>query len=297
MINFLKYRFISLILSVVLLCTGIVAYMTIGFKYSVDFTGGMEVLFRFKEPFSREQLKKALRDDGWDNVALRDFSKEETLVRIPTPPEGDLRHLAEKMHASIQKEFSNNPSEILEINSVGKGVGEELWKKSLNAILIALLLMLLYIAIRFKFAYSVGAVVALFHDAFAILTFFLLFQREISPSVIGAVLALLGYSVNDTIVIFTRIRENLAKKKKELSLSNIAEVINLSINQTLKRTLLTSFTTALVVGALFVLGGETLRSLSLAFLIGIVVGTYSSIYIASPVMLLLYREKEKTASH
>ena len=287
-LNFLKYRVFTLVLSVVLLGSGVAAYfINDGFKYSVDFEGGMEVLFKFENDFSRDRLSKALKSEGWNKFVTRDFSKEEVLVRVASPEEGqDLKDLAEKMRSGIAKEFAENSVEILEINNVGKGVGDQLWQQSLYAIIIALLLMLLYITIRFKLAFAFGAVVALFHDALAILALFLIFKREISPNVISAILATLGYSINDTIVIFTKIRENI-KKMKHVSLF---EVVNLSINQTLKRTLLTSLSTGLVVGALFVLGGETLRNLSLALLIGIIFGTYSSVYIASPVMLMFYNK-------
>ena len=282
-INFLKSRFICFAFSTVLLVVGVGAYFINGFKYSVDFTGGMEVLFRFSKDFSRDKLRVALRSAGWDDATLRDFStKEEVLVRVPSP-EGsqDLKGLAEKMRIAITNHFPSNHVEILEINNVGKGVGEELWQKSFWAMLIALLLMLVYISIRFKLAFALGAVVALLHDAIAILTVFLVLNREISPYVISALLATLGYSINDTIVIFTRIRENMTKLKGHTAF----EIVNISITQVLRRTLLTSLSTALVVGSLFIFGGETLRGLSLALLIGIVFGTYSSVYIASPVML------------
>ncbi len=156
--------------------------------------------------------------------------------------------------------------------------------------MLGLILMLMYIAWRFwSFAYASGAIVALFHDAIVILLFFLLFDKEISMNVIGAIMAVLGYSVNDTIVIFSRIRENL----KSMRGVSTDQVVNISLNQTLRRTILTSASTGLVVMALILLGGEALRDLSLALFIGIVFGTYSSIYIASPVMLLLYNKEQK----
>ncbi|MBT3455845.1 protein translocase subunit SecF [bacterium] len=289
-IDFLKYRKLTIVISALFLSAGFAAYfINGGFKYSVDFTGGMEVLFRFEKDFSRDKLRKGLQEDGWEDVILRDFSKEEVLVRVHNPEEKDdqqdLRHVAEKMQSSIVAEIKDNPVEIMEINSVGKGVGQELWKSSLYAMILALMLMLLYITIRFKFSFSMGAVVALMHDTMAILSLFLIFNREISPYVISAVLATLGYSINDTIVIFTCVRENIKKLKG----TPLSEVVNISINHMLRRTLLTSLSTALVVGSLFIFGGETLRNLSLALLIGIIFGTYSSIYIASPVMMSIYK--------
>ena len=156
-------------------------------------------------------------------------------------------------------------------------------------IALALLLMMLYIVIRFwSIGYAVGAAVALLHDALMILGFMLLFGREISINVIGALLAVIGYSINDSIVIFSRIRENF----KKMSSASASEVVNTSLNQTFKRTLLTSFSTLLAVGSMFLLGGEVLRDFSLVLLMGIFFGTYSSIYIASPVMMLFHK-KEK----
>ena len=166
---------------------------------------------------------------------------------------------------------------------------QPLRSKSFWAVVLSLLLMLIYIALRFwSFAYAMGAIVSLFHDAIVILAFFLLFDKEISMNVIGAILAVLGYSINDTIVIFARIRENV----KRLPNMSMYDVINLSITETLSRTILTTFATTLVVIALFLFGGETLRDLSLALLIGIVFGIYSTIFIATPVLYMLYKEKE-----
>ena len=159
--------------------------------------------------------------------------------------------------------------------------------RSLWAIIVALVLMLLYIAVRFwSFAYAMGAIVSLFHDAIVILLLFLITDKEISMNVIGAILAVLGYSINDTIVIFSRIRENV----KRLPGESMYNIINISITETLSRTILTTFATTLVVIALFIFGGETLRDLSLALLVGIVFGIYSTIFIATPVLYMLYKE-------
>lgn len=285
MIDFLKYRYFCAFFSLFILFTTVGAYFYRGgFNYSVDFTGGTQVLLKFSNKPDIEVVKNTLKAQGYKCVDVREFSNNEVLIRVQEFV-ADVKGVAEKIKSALQDQFSNNTIEILQTDSVGAGVGSTLRRDSLKAVIIALLLMLLYVSIRFKFAYSVGAVVALVHDAVVILTFFLLTNKEISIDVIGAILAILGYSINDTIVIFNQIRQNI----KKLNGLPIEKIVNISINQTLRRTILTSFATTLVVISLIIFGGEALRNLSLSLLIGIVFGTYSSIYMASPVMLLLYK--------
>lgn len=289
MIDFVKYRGICAIFSIALVCGffGLFTYrkMTRGyvFNYSVDFTGGTQVLFKFGKHVNDQQIRDILEKKGWVGVVMRDFSANEVLVRIKEVSE-DVKDLAQNMQAALQEGLQTDVT-ALSVDSVSGGIGEILRWKSLQAVVIALLLMLLYIWLRFwSVSYGVGAVVALAHDAIAILFVFLLMDKEISTEVIVAILAILGYSINDTIVIFTRIRQNFRTLKKSAE-----DIVNISINQTLRRTLLTSFATILVVLSLIVLGGESLRDFSLALLVGMLFGTYSSIYIASPVMLLLHK--------
>lgn len=255
-----------------------------GFVYSIEFTGGTQGVFKFDIPVRSSQIIDILEKHGWSGIITREFGPHEILVRIKETA-NDVVGLGERMRTVLEEELKTSVK-LLQIDSIGQGIGQALSWNSLKAIIIGLALMLVYLAWRFwSFSYGMGAVVALFHDAIAILLFFLLFDKEISVNVIAAILAILGYSVNDTIVIFAQIRQNI-KTIKNMSLHQIA---NLSLNQTLRRTILTSFATLLVVIALIVFGGETLRDLSLALLIGIIFGTYSSIYIASPVMLALHK--------
>lgn len=287
MINFLRYSSVSIAASLLFIAAGAgsLAYFG-GFRYSVDFTGGTQVLLKLNKPFGSEAVKEALAKSGWDDAVIREFSKEEIAVRVQEFS-NDAQGLSQRIKDGLEKNLSGSQVELLEANAVGPGVGNALRWNSIMAVLLGLLLMLLYIAFRFwSFSYATGAVVAILHDALAILALFAITQREISPNVICAILATLGYSINDTIVIFAKVRENFVKMRG----SSPELIVDTSLNQTLRRTLLTSLSTALVVGALFVFGGETLRNLSLALLFGIVVGTYSSIYIASPIMLLLRRK-------
>lgn len=292
MVSFVRYRGITAIfsLSIMAAFVGMCMYRihTRGsaFTYSVDFEGGTQVLFGFNKHLGEATLKDALQQAGFESVVARDFGKDEILVRVKDFS-GDSRGVAERMVQSIEKTIPGYAVTILQSEAVGPGVGEQLRWKSVYAVLMALLILLIYIALRFlSFGYALGAVIALFHDAIVMLAVFLFLDREISINVIGAILAVLGYSINDTIIIFSQIRKNC----KEMMGSSIEQVVDVSINQTLRRTMLTSFTTGLAVGSMYVLGGEALRDFSLALLVGIVFGTYSSIYIASPVMMLFNRK-------
>lgn len=294
MINFLKYRWLCGLFSlgIMFLFAGLLVYKHIytghTFTYSVEFTGGTQILLAFDKKVSANTVVEILAKHGWSGASTRAFPNNEIMIRIKDFS-NDTTGLAERIKDVLQKNISDVSSiRILKIDSIGEGIGAALSWNSIKAVVMGLIFMLIYIAWRFwSFAYAAGAITALFHDAIVILLFFLLFDKEISMNVIGAILAVLGYSVNDTIVIFSRIRENFALMRN----ATPQQVVNISLNQTLKRTMLTSISTGLVVLSMIVLGGEALRDLSLALLVGIIFGTYSSIYIASPVMLSLYNKE------
>lgn len=293
MINFLKYRLFCGIASLLFIAASCGVYIykwqTRGytFVYSVDFTGGTQVLLKFTQPISSLHLKDILEKGGWKNPSTREFSTpEEVLVRV-SEFSNDAKGLADRMRQVIQEEMPGNQVTILQSEGVGPGVGQALRWNFLLALLIAFGAILIYIAVRFwSFAFALGAIAGLIHDPLAILGIFLIFDREISINVIGIMLVVIGYSINDTIVIFSRIRENLHKMKG----ASLSEIVNASLNKTLRRTILTSFSTALTVLSMLIFGGEVLRDFSIALLVGIIVGTYSSIYVASPVMMMLYKE-------
>ncbi len=298
MIDVLRYRGITAVTSFLIVATMIGAYIykerTRGyaFTYSVDFSGGTQMLLKFDTAITGCQVREALEEAGWKNPTIREFSdKKEVLVRIQEFV-NDAQGLAGQVVQKLAQAYPDSNPKILQSEGVGPSIGAELRWKSMQAVLLALIALLFYIAITFwSFAFAVGAVVALFHDALVMVGFFLLFDWDISINAIGAILAVLGYSINDTIVIFSRIRETL-KTARGLSLY---QVVTHSINQTFRRTLLTSLATAISVVPMLLLGGEALRDFSITLLIGIVFGTYSSIFIASPVMMLLYKEKGKAA--
>jgi len=295
MVNFLKYRKATALSSLCLILAffGVAIYrqQTRGsvYIYSVDFTGGTQILLGFEQEVDGTQVRQIVADSGWPSVSTREFGKHEVLVRVKEF-EDDMIGLGERMRSVVQDAMPDNNVTILQTESVGAGVGADLRGKSVYAMAVALIMMLLYIAMRFwSFAFAAGAIVALIHDALVMLAIFLFLDREISINFIAAVLTVLGYSINDTIVIFSQIREFM-KKRKGVSLE---EVVNDSLNYTLRRTMLTSISTGLPVLVMLIFGGEALQDFSLALLIGIVFGTYSSVYIASPVMMWLQPKEDQ----
>jgi len=283
--NFLKYSIPSVLLTLVIIGAGIASYITKGgFKYSVDFAGGTELRVRFQKPVDTEAVKKIVHDD-WQGTVYNVIGSLELIIRVHQTPD-QVADLDKKLLASIDKVSADNPAEIMQVMSISRTISDNLWSVWLKAIIIALLLLVLYLSISFKFAFALGAVIALAHDALIVLACFVLLDKEISIDFIGAIMAVLGYSINDTIIVFSRIRYNMKKLHSE-SLYNI---INISINERLRRTILTSFATALVVLSMFIFGGDTIRDFSLVILLGIVFGTFSSIYIASPIMMLFMKK-------
>jgi preprotein translocase subunit SecF len=293
-IDFLKYRIHTALLSLAILAAfafvAVYRYQTRGavFTYSVDFTGGTQVLFKFDNPIESLVVKDIIAKNGWLNPSVRVFGDNEILVRVKEY-ETEATGLGHRMREVLQQELPESRVTLLQTESVGAGIGAGLRGKSIRAVLLVLLLMLLYIGLRFwSFAFAAGAVAALIHDGLMVLALFLFLDREISNDFIAAVLAVLGYSINDTIIIFSQMREFLKRRNNE-SLYNI---VNKSLNYTLRRTLLTSFSTGLPVIVMVFFGGEALRDFSLALLVGIFFGATSSIYVASPIMMLLYPEEK-----
>lgn len=286
--NFLKYRYVWLVISIVYLVVGAGAYIMFGgFEYALDFKGGAEIRLSFEKPLDVAQLRSVVGGGGWKEAAIQETGSNgrEFMVRLGGDQDANLE---QKMLTVIQSGIVGNKATIVGVAKVGAEVRSESTWNAIKAVLLAMLIMLLYIAVRFEFRFGLGAVAALAHDLLAILAFLVLTREQVSMDVLAAMMAILGYSMHDTIVIFSRIRENMK------NLRNLSEydIVNLSINQTLSRTLLTSFATLLSVVAILILGGATLRSLSLIMFIGIIVGTYSSIYIASPVMMAVKAKKQ-----
>ncbi len=276
---------------------GYYAYLTYtrgyAFNYSVDFDGGTQLRFKFDKQISSSDIRALLEKEGWSGATTREFSySQEVLIRVKDFS-SDVKTVANRIREVIKASNPDVSVELLESESIRPSAVESLRLKSILALVLSLLAMMSYIAFRYwSVAFAVGAFVSLFHDAIVVLALFLLLDREISVNVIAAVVMLLGYSINDTIVVFSRIRENIEEMLRLKKQMVFDQIVTLSINQTLSRTILTSAATALTAFAMLILGGESLRDLSLALLVGIVFGTYSSIYIASSVMMLFHKEEQ-----
>jgi len=280
--DFMRHRKPAYIVSIILIIIAIVSFATRGLNYGIDFTGGTIVELSYEDGVDLEQVRQTLLDTDFNDAIVQYFgTSTEVLVRIP-PQEG--MNSADISSKLIQLLGSSGEAvQMRRVEFVGPQVGEELREDGGLAMIYALVGILIYVAIRFQTRFSVGAIAALIHDVTLTIGFFSVTQINFDLTVLAAILAVIGYSLNDTIVVFDRIRENFHQMRKALPV----EVMNISINQTLSRTIVTGVTTLLVLFALLFLGGEIIFGFALALIIGIVIGTYSSIFIASPVTLAL----------
>jgi len=293
MIDFMAKRKMAFSISLALILLGIGAMIfnkvSTGkmFNYGVDFAGGTLIQLRFEKPADLDKLRDLLKKAGLKDVLIQDFgSPKEVLIRTQKSS-GSLSGLQEKVASTIKKGYPGNKFEVRRVEVVGPKVGKELKEKGMLAIIYALLGILLYVSWRFEFKFAVGAVLALFHDVTITAGIFALLHKQMDLQILAALLTIVGYSLNDTIVVYDRIREN--HPSGIMTSKRMIEVINRSVSETLSRTLLTSLTTLVAVLALLFLGGEVIRGFALALTIGIVVGTYSSIFIASPVVVYWYK--------
>ena len=293
-INFMGNTKVAVFVSAVLILAGIGSMITKGGpKLSIDFIGGTLVAVNYTEAMDINVVRSSLSSveiDGqsfdFSQAEIKHFGDESNVaVRLPTmenEPEKFSRNFVNKMADAFPESVPKNRTEfILSIEKVGPKIGAELSGDAVMAIFSALALILLYISVRFEWKYAVGAIAALTHDVLVTLGIFSILDYEVSLAVIAAFLTIVGYSLNDTIVIFDRVRENIKTMKKVA----LDEIINKSINQSLSRTIVTSLTTFFVVLVLFLAGGEVIHTFAFAMIIGVLVGTYSSIFVASPIVL------------
>lgn len=281
--NIMGLRKAAMFLSLGLILISVIALGVRGLNFGIDFTGGYLVEAGFDQAADLQPLRSKLADGGFDDAIVQHFgTQSEVLVRLAPRDELTGAQINTEVK-DVLEGAGQGDVEMRRVEFVGPQVGEELREQGGLAVLIALGFIVVYIWLRFEKKFSVGAVAALVHDVMITLGFFAITQIEFDLSVLAAILAVIGYSLNDTIVVFDRIRENFRTIRK----STTVGVMNISINQTLSRTIITSLTTLLVLFALFFLGGETIRSFSVALIIGVVVGTYSSIYVASAGVLAL----------
>ena len=287
-INFIKHSRFFLALSIVLTLTGSVLIFTKGLKYGIDFAGGNELQIQFSSTPSVEDVRKFLSQEGYNKTRVQSFGSEnEILIRMEEAQLEKIVFLTEK----IKEQYKD--ANIRRVDSVGPQIGNELKQKGLLAICYSLILILIYLGLRFNYKYAPSAVFCLFHDSILTLSVFALFNKEVNIQTLAAILAIIGYSLNDTIVTFDRIRENVALYFKKDSFSNIC---NQSLNDVLSRTLLTSLTTMIAVGTMWFLTSGVIKDFAFTLGIGVVIGTYSSIYVATPLVLYLDHLDHKSNS-
>ncbi len=287
-IDFLGKRKLALIFSSILVIVSIGSLIVKQLPLGIDFTGGTLVEIGYQKAADLTSLRNALDANGFTDATVQHFgTARDVLIRLK-PQEGLNNAQISSLVLKAININSTQQGEIRRVEFVGPQVGDELAEDGGLALLYSMFGILFYVAWRFEYKFALGSVVALMHDVIITLGFFSLFELAFDLTVMAAILAVIGYSLNDTIVVYDRIRENFRKLRKGSS----EEVMNLSLNQTLSRTLMTSITTILVLIALAVLGGEIIHNFAIALLVGVIIGTYSSIYVASPVVLKLGVSKE-----
>lgn len=283
--NFMGARRIAAALSIILLLVSIGSLAINGLKLGLDFTGGSLVEVSYERPVELERVRVKLREAGYQDAVVQTFgAANDIMIRMG---EAHDPQLGEKVLNALQE--GEELSITLRRNEfVGSQVGEELREQGGLGLLLALIMVMVYLAFRFQFKFSIGAVLALAHDVILVLGFFSLFRIEFDLTVLAAALAVIGYSLNDTIVVYDRIRENF----RIMRVGGPIDILNASLNQTLSRTIVTSTTTMLVLVILALFGGEMIYGFAIALLVGVVVGTYSSVYVAGNILLLLKVSKE-----
>lgn len=279
--QFIGFRRKAMLSSFVVIVVGLVSIVAHrGFNMSIDFTGGTLVEVRFDQPVPLQRIREIVNSSGFPGAEITLFGESRSVL-IKFKRITEATEAAEKIEKALANSLKDRRLDIRRVESVGPKIGGELQQSALWAIVWSLAGILAYIGWRFHLRYAVGAIVALVHDVLITLGFFSLTNKEISIAVVAAILTVVGYSLNDTIVVFDRIRENVKARGR----GDFAEVVNSSINETLSRTIITSLTTIMVVLCLALFGGPVLLDFSLALLIGVAVGTYSSIFIASPILV------------
>ena len=281
-IDFMGKRKLACWISGILSVISVALFFGYGMNYGIDFTGGTVVEFGYSKPADLDTVRGALAQSDFSDASVQYFgSAHEILVRVP-PKEGlNTADISNRLIDLLRD--SGEGVEMRRVEFVGPQVGDELKEDGVLAMIYAMIGIMIYLAFRFQTYFSVGAIVATVHDVLIVVGFLAITQMNFDLSVLAAILTVIGYSINDTVVVFDRIRENFHKLRKATPI----DVMNISLNETLSRTIMTGVTTLLVLVALLAFGGESLRSFSVTIIVGIVIGTYSSIYIASPVTLAM----------
>jgi len=291
-IDFIGKRNIAYIFSILLVLGGLVALVQIvrgAANMGIDFAGGASVQLKFEKPVKIDEARLSLERNGFPEAELQEFTQgNKLLIRIKSSSANagvqaaTQEKAAERIMAAFRQEFPDNNFVVESSTEIGPAIGKELRQKAIIAITFSLIGIVIYISLRFEFRFGIAAAVATFHDVFAVLGIFYLLDKEITLLIVSALLTLAGYSLTDKVVVFDRIRENLRLQRRE----PLGQVINNAINQVLGRTIVVSLTVILVLVGLFFFGGEVIHDFSFALLLGVTIGTYSSIFVASPLLLV-----------
>ncbi|HEX5277386.1 MAG TPA: protein translocase subunit SecF [Fluviicoccus sp.] len=286
-IRFMRFRKPMAIISLLVVLAGLVSLFAKGLNLGQDFTGGTSVEMTFAKPVEQMDIQRALEAAGYHDAVVQHLGRTtDILIRMPPQGKATSSSIGQQVLKAVEQD--GNTATVRQVDSVGSQVGEELYLNSLMAVALSLGLMMLYVAFRYRFKFSVGAVISLLHDTLFTVGIFSIMGWPFDLSVLAAILALIGYSLNDTIVVFDRVRENF----RRLRTADPVEIIDVSLTETLRRTIMTVATVVLVVVALLLLGGPALKWFSVAMLVGLFAGTYSSIYIATSYALAMGLNKE-----
>jgi preprotein translocase subunit SecF len=287
-IDFMGKRYYAFIISAILLIFGIAAFIAIFMgkaDLGIDFAGGTMIQGSFEKPVSIGELRSALSNSGYGDADIQSLRREKAnsyLIRVKTTTDEEVTKISDDILNVLTNEFPENNFNLDSVDGIGPAVGKTLQNQARFAVLIALGGILLYIWIRFDFRFGVAATICTFHDVLVVLGLMFILQREITLLIVTALLTLAGYSLTDTVVVYDRIRENLKLFRKK---GDFAGTVNASINEVLSRTIITSLTTFMVVFILFLVGGEVVHDFALALMLGIIIGSYSSVFVASPIIV------------
>jgi len=289
--DFIRWRWHAIILSLIVVLAGAGLMVTRGLPLGIDFSGGTSLVVRFSQPVTLDKVRDAIAPLGGEAVVQQfgDPSENRILIRLPQQEgleEGTALEQGSQRAEAALKSAGLSP-EVDSREIVGPVIGADLQRRGIYAVLTSLAAITIYIGFRFRFSFAVGAIVATLHDVLVTLAFLMFFKYDISLNVVAAILTITGYSVNDTIVIFDRVRENLRTRRRD----PLSQVVNQSVNQTLGRTIITAGTTFLSVLALYLFGGEALEGFAFTMLIGVISGTYSTVFIASAIAIILSQRK------
>jgi preprotein translocase subunit SecF len=291
--DFIKWRWHAIALSTVIIVAGFAYGIQRGIPLGIDFSGGTILVVQFQQPVSDDQVRQALEGIGGEQViqAYGDPAANQKLIRLPQVAEEEGTALDQNAKAVVAGLTGANLGtfEVISQELVGPVIGADLQRKGIYATLASIIGITIYIGLRFRFAFAIGAIAATLHDVFVTIAFLFFFGYDLSLNIVAAILTITGYSVNDTIVIFDRVRENLRSKRRD----SLEKVVNESVNQTLSRTIITAGTTFLAVLALYLFGGEVLEGFAFTMLVGIISGTYSTIFIAASIAILLGNKQAK----